>query len=493
MIFISICAYKLITIKAYEMYWSKKVILTSIILLILFIINFIYNLIKDKDKIENMFINIAIPIGVLFIMFMLPTYTPDACSHIWRSYEISTGTFITKVDDNGESKTTVPEILSTYNETKLIKYRDLNEVLSLKDVNDYSKTVKMDSPSKEYSFVFFIGYAIGFLIARILNLNIIIAIFLAKLINFIIVLYLGYLSIKLIPFGKLLMFAYLTIPMMMHQFTAVTADCIMNSIIILFISYTINLSFKKEPLTRKEIVIFLGMTIFIGLSKITYIPILGIGVILAIHRKELTKKQKIMLGIVALMICVMSLAILNIINRNYTNETAQKYLETEGVNSSEQLKGMISNPLKLVKVLTKDLLVNGDFYLFNTIGDYMGWLSIKAPNFLIVAYILLIFSSIFLEENKVALSKGEKIWMIILFVCMVVLIQIGLYIEWTGVGADVVAGVQGRYFLPILILPLLACCLKENYIKLKNPILIVSIFSLLINGAFILNMINFFI
>ena len=103
-----------------------------------------------------MFINFAIPVGILFIIFMLPTYTPDASSHIWKSYEISEGILFTPIDDKGESKTTVPEILSTYRESVLTKYKKLDDILELEsnDSIDSSKTVKVDSPAKDIVLYF---------------------------------------------------------------------------------------------------------------------------------------------------------------------------------------------------------------------------------------------------------------------------------------------------------------------------------------------------
>ena len=49
------------------------------------------------------------------------------------------------------------------------------------------------------------------------------------------------------------------------------------------------------------------------------------------------------------------------------------------------------------------------------------------------------------------------------------LIQLAMYLTFSPVGANFIGGVQGRYFVPIFILPLLCICMKENYIKLKNP------------------------
>lgn len=484
--------YSFITTKVYDGYWSRKVLIYVIISGILASISLIYNCVQDKNKIENMFLNFAIPIGISFIVFMLPTYTPDASSHLWRAYEISGGTLITKIDENGDAKTTVPEIMSINREKVLIKYNKLNDLLNSEEARDYNKTTQVDSPSKGYAFVFFLGYAIGLAIARMLSLNIFVGLLLARLINYIIVLILGYYAIKKIPFGKILLTTYLMIPMMMQQATAFSADSIMNATIILFISYTLYLSFKKEEILKSEKIIFLILSVFVGLSKITYIPLIGIALIIAKRKKEMPKKEVISFAIVTLVICCGSMITLNIFTRGYTNESASGYLENAGVNSEEQLLGIISNPLHFVKVLWNDFKVNGEFYTFNFIGQYLGWLSITVPISYIILYIIILLASIFVEDNKKVLDWKERLWLIILALGMNILVITGMYLEWTGVGSMTVAGVQGRYFLPTTIILLLSICQKENYVKIKYPNVFIPAVSLCINMLFISKVILFF-
>lgn len=491
-IILSIQLFKFITIKSYQGYWSKNILIGIILLGLLAVFILIYNCIKDKKNIEKIFLNFAIPIGIFFITFMLPTYTPDACSHIWKSYEVSEGIFFTKIDENGESKTKVPEALSIYRENILTKYNILEEAMQNDASYDYDKKVQEDSPSKEYCFVFYIGYAIGFFIARIIGLNLFYAIYLAKIVNFIFFLILAYWSIKKIPFGKILLSTYLMIPMMMQQATAVSVDSIMNAIIILFISYTLNLTFKKSPLIAKEKIIYFMLTSLMGIVKAPYIPIIALGFLIVKRRKDITNKEKIIMAILTIIICLGSYFAISQINSGYITEFHKSYLEENGVNSKEQINSIISNPFNYLKILLNNFIVNGDYYIYSSIGDYMGWLSIRAPAHYSIMYILLLIISIFVENNEDTLKISEKVGVIALTIIMGILVVTGLYIEWTRVGENIVAGVQGRYFLPISILGMLALCLKKNYIKIKNINIIIPLCSFLINLLFIRNMILFF-
>lgn len=485
--------YKFITTIEYVGYVSVKSIIVLYISGILAITSLIYNCIKDKDKIENIFLNFAIPVGLLYIVFMIPIYTPDADAHIWKAYEVSEGIFYTPVDENGNALTTVPAILPEINRYTVSEYNVMNNLMQNPEAYNYENATEVDSPAKLYSTVFYIFYAIGFAISRFLGLNMFTAFFLARIINYIVVLAVQYIAIKKIPFGKLLLAIYFLMPMAIHQSTAISMDSIMNALMMLFISYTLNLSLKKDKLKIKEVITFLVLTGFIGLSKLTYIPLIGIGLILAKHRKELNKKQKVLLGILTVIICLCSVLVMNAMTKGYTNASAEEYLTETGVNSEEQLKLMISNPANYLKVLYNDFRVHIDFYLLSCIGEYMGWLTITFPATYVILYVIILFLSIFLEKNEHVLDKMDKIWMLILTIIIYLLIVTALYLEWTKVGAMTIAGVQGRYFLPIFILPLLCLSQKNNYIKMKNVNIIIPLLAAIVNLLFIMQIIRFFL
>lgn len=486
--------YKFITVKSYEGYWSRKILIYLIFTGIVTLGILIYNCIKDKDKIENIFLNFAIPIGLMYAIFMMPTYTPDAGAHIWKAYELSEGIFITKINDEGESLTTVPKALTSYGESILTKYSVLNESKNDELVTDYNTTVDVNTPAKGYFSLFYVIYAVAFLISRTLSLNMIIGLFLARILNYILVLVLGYISIKKIPFGKILLAVYLMIPMMLQQATAISVDSLMNAIIIFFISYILSLMFNNENLKKKEIIILLVLSAFIGLSKVTYIPLLGLGLILLIRKKDLSLKKKILFSVLAVIVCLGSMFALSRATSGFTNnKSIEAYLEEAGVNSQEQINGIIRNPVHYLKVLYNNFKINGTYYLYSCIGEYMGWLTIMSPIQYVYLYIAVLFAAIFVENNSEVLNKKEKIWTFMLALLMDLLIVTGLYIEWSKVNDLIVLGVQGRYFLPVTILMLLCLCQKENYIKIKNPNIVMLVCSSLVNLLFIKQIILFFI
>ena len=104
---------------------------------------------------------------------------------------------------------------------------------------------------------------------------------------------------------------------------------------------------------------------------------------------------------------------------------------------------------------------------------------------------MLLFSP-FLEKNYKELKIGDKLVFIGTFLIIFVLTLTALYVGHSGVGTDIIQGIQGRYFMPVVILLLLCMCGKERYIKLKNVNLIYPILIVFFNANIVGAIINFF-
>ena len=128
----------------------------------------------------------------------------------------------------------------------------------------------------------------------------------------------------------------------------------------------------------------------------------------------------------------------------------------------------------------------------NFIGRDLGRLQINVPEITIYIFMMLLFATPFLEEHKDTLNKFQRIWFVLIFLGMSLIIVTALFMSWTPVGFEYIAGVQGRYFIPIMILILLCMCTKEKYIKFKNINIFYSIIFTLLNISAISTIINFF-
>lgn len=467
-VLMAISVFNLLEIKAECGYFDKIWLIFSGITVLIDIIIIIYNIYKDKKSIEKMFLNVVIPIGILFWIFMIPGQVPDEEAHMIKAYEVSNGILYTKRDENGESKTIVPQDLLEYNHNKMNNYIKLKEQLNQK--TDYLKTVETVSSAQGYTWILYIVPASIMFIARNINLNLLVAIYIARLMNFVVFIILGYYTIKKIPFGKIVTAIYLLMPMMLQQANSCSADVIVNAISLYIISYILYLLFKENRIETKEMIIYCILVIILAVAKYVYIPLIGIGLLL-IFKKNLTKKQKMIFITVSIVLGLVFSIISYIFASKYTSttESMRLYYEEYNVNGAEQIKSIIQSPLNMIKIIKNDWINNLEQYIYMCVGSELAWLDVKPTRILISLYIITLLAATILEKNQYSLKKIEKLWVLMITIGIVGLVQLAMYISFTPLGANFIGGVQGRYFIPVFILPLLCISMKNNYIKSKNP------------------------
>lgn len=457
-----------------------------------FIINIyliIFNIKNNREKVEKIFISFLIPISILYIFFMVPTYVPDEHAHIWKAYEISTGKFVTPIKEDGTATSEIPNFFIKYNVFNIAKY---NKVENVKQIDtNYNDTELVDNPARSYPAILYAFSSIGFLIGRLINLNGIFAIYLARILNTIVFLIFSYYSIKIIPFGKKVLATILFLPMMLQQCTSVSADSFINCISIFYIAYTLKICTNNKKINMKQMVLFSIMSIIISISKITYCPLIGIS-FLFISTKNMNKKtKKIFIPIVIIISAIAALGYYIFMQKYPVVETAQVYMQANNVNQSEQIKYIINNPSILTFILGDSILNSG--YISSMIGLSLGWLDINIHSMYITAFLILLVISSFLDKNEMELKKWQKIWLLMISMASYWLVFIAMYIGWTPVGNDMAWGIQGRYFLPILPLILLVLCKKDGYIKIKNINIYLPIILSLLNILVIFDVFKFFI
>lgn len=457
---LSYVTFRFFIIKNYEGYHSLKHLILMGIFGLAILSILIYNGKVNKGKLEKIVISFLIPIGMLYLVFMLPSQVPDEQSHLRRAYEISEGVLIGRKD----SISVIPKDLKTKIKPNIETYRQFSQ--NLAGGTNYEDKIEAYNSAATYPFILYLFSSIGFLIARIFSLNILLGCYLAKLMNFIVFLVSAYYILKMIPFGKMAMTAIMFMPMFLHQATSTSADCLVNLVIMLFVAFLLHLRFKEEKVKKKEGVILVILGMIIGIVKYVYLPILGLALIL-IPTKNMSKKYKIVLITILFTLSVIAAGGYYIFSGTYET-TFTTYFETNNVNAQEQIKGILTNPLGYLKTLKFTLSNMTETYLYQMIGNLLGWLCISVKNIWIVAYLIVMLASCFIEKNEVTLKTWQKVLLSLIAIGIIILIITGMYITWTRVGNIIVDGVQGRYFIPVAVIVLLCLCKKDNYIKIKN-------------------------
>lgn len=421
---------------------------------------------KYKKNIPIIFLIIAIPISLLYTFFLSPYRIMDESAHIIKNIEMSKGNFISKKDSKNQALVYTPIKINDDTWKVGASYKTL--IHNLKIETDYSAKNYV-RPFWTYTVInmptAYASSGLGFTIGRLLNLNIYVSMYIAKVFNVITFLIIGYVILKLLPSMKLFALVYLLNPMNLQAVSSVGADCFTNLICLLFIAYIINLKFK-DNISNKDCWYLFIIMLLLSTAKFVYFPLF---ILLLLIFKKLNKKQKriILFGVLGSLILTM---ISVYIGLGYKNVFVEKYVGKD-VDPLLQMKYVLTKPWKFVFACFMSLYKYMESYFTKFFGQYLGNYDIKILFTPFVLYLFVFFSSIF-TEKRIKFEKREIIislaTVFILFCCI-----FGVeYLTWTRLYQNIVEGVQGRYFIPFMLLPLIFMNNDKIKVTFKNNNLI---------------------
>ena len=103
--------------------------------------------------------------------------------------------------------------------------------------------------------------------------------------------------------------------------------------------------------------------------------------------------------------------------------------------------------------------------LHQMVGSTLGQLTVNVNSIIVMAYIFMLFYKLTLY-GRIGIDRGREyekcIFGIVIFF-IVLLISTSIYVQWTWVGENLILGLQGRYFISLL-LPLYFMVTKATYI-----------------------------
>ena len=122
------------------------------------------------------------------------------------------------------------------------------------------------------------------------------------------------------------------------------------------------------------------------------------------------------------------------------------YLDANGYTVSF----LINNPTHIVNLFVNTLIHMTPYYVASCIGRSLGWLEITVNKVYIIVYLVLLIAVFFIKKEKNIVGSASVLT-IVLCTISVLFIFVGMAVSWTPIGVYIVQGVQGRYFLPMLL------------------------------------------
>jgi len=307
---------------------------------------------------------------------------------------------------------------------------------------------------KEYGVwsVSYIPSAIGVVLGRGLGLSYMGVFNMGRLFNLLTYAILIFFAIKRIKYGKVLIATIGLIPTSVFMAASYSYDPWVTGFTILGFSYFFAELQEESLLETKNLVIMVGALALGCIPKAIYFPIL-LPLLFMPKRKFKDSKQRkcYYIAIITVGLLLVSSFLLPMIIEGPGTGDARGGSE---VNSTEQIAFILQNPLRYAKILFKFGLEY--IGINNSAGMMQAYAYAGSGTFYGVISLLLIVLA-FLDRGETEKNHYfiKTAGLLGCAVAMVLSIT-ALYISFTAVASDTVAGMQGRYMIPT-IYPALYC------------------------------------
>ena len=315
----------------------------------------------------------------------------------------------------------------------------------------------------------------GIKIGILLNLSPYLIGLLGRITNMITCMLLITLGIKLIPIGKKVMSIILLAPSIISYNSSLSADGLIIATTFLLVSLVIKFMYEKTKMNWKWYILLLVIVAFVSTCKAAYLPIIGILIFIPYECFK-NKKNKwiytISLILFGITFSLLWISVGNIVIPNSGEITGiHKYIHFVVV---------------LINTLSRDFMS----YIENIFaGDYMYQRQLAPYRIIPATYIVITILSIFNEKSDLKVRTIEKVILATISLMVIALIAYALFTGNTAATEHFINGIQGRYFVPILLF--IPFFMKNSRFKIKEENLFDI--SLILNFAVLTNMIQIFV
>ena len=398
-------------------------------------------------------------VGSIPLVLLTPPFqVPDEVQHFYRAYQLSEFRIRAEVQ-NGVAGGTLPDSLPQLANSSVYTQDGMHYPPTPSPI---SKTLKLASiplnasarrfvairGSAGYSPLPYLPQVLAMVVGRWFGLGPLYLLYLGRLFNCLAALGLAGLAVYLMPVAAELIMVVGLLPMSLYLYASLSPDAAVISCALLFTALSFSASTRGKWEVWELAVAAAAGAVFCSVKPV-YAPILLAGVVPGLLRRgnvaNVIRSHVILLG-AALGVAAGWLELA---------KSSMASTVGEG-HPALQMSFVLHQPISFMRALVHSLgILPATRRYIEMVGDF-GWLTVPFPAVFFFVYLLPLVN--FLIVWKVGTRGSEKrsvpcaVWYLALAVASAFLVMTALYIVSTQVGGNEVTGVQGRYFIPILVL-----------------------------------------
>lgn len=436
------------------MYWKKWSVFGAGLIYLLLVGTY-FLLAVFRKKTENVFLFSGAVLAVIYLLLLPPMSVPDEEVHFKAAY-----TYANQLMGKDTEAGRVLMDKEDYQALKLFKSTpSLSEYDTLKE--NIGKSGRIEG-TKEVHYsdtqapaVTYLPGIIGIVIGRLLGLNGILVIVLGRLCSILFYLFTMYWFIRLMPCGKAAAFIIAILPMTIQQCCSYSYDSVVIEVVFLYLAVLFGLLYRKEKIQRYHVVLYVIFMIIMAMSKGgTYMPLCLLTIMIPADRFKDKKQKWIFTGSMATIAVVAflssTLSYVLYVASPTAEQAATSYLEGEAYGAA----GLLEDPMNFICLLTRILFLSGDGFVETMLGMQLSWLNVFVSRIVIYGMLFMMILSIQqVKEKDGSQFEVTTVQKVSYAVCMVLsagMVFVSMFMSWTPKNSTAIAGVQGRYFLPLL-------------------------------------------
>jgi uncharacterized membrane protein len=402
----------------------------------------------------KVFLVVGLVWGLVLVFLVPPLQNFDELSHYYRAWSVAEGQLQVPAGGIVPVPRSVADLPAHFPYVAIATHQQKPSTSAIRNLiwqPITGGTVPSSSFAADYFPLGYVPQATGITLARLMGHSPLLSIYLGRLANLLVSLMLVAFALKLLPYGRAIMFVLALFPLTMLQMASLSPDALLISGTFFFVALALHYSQKLCLDWMHGIALALTAALVLN-AKPGYAALSLL--VFVIPPSRFASRSRYFATVAATIGVTVVLAGLIMVTAPDSSQVNAMMLGANNkIDPGAQVANIVHHPLTLVRVLDTTMGTVSLLLARNAVGDY-AWGQLPVSDSVAIIGWLAVLAVLFLRE-RVPIRPWQRLVLIGLSLLGTVIVTVGLYVTWTPVGGPSVLGIQGRYYYPFALMGLL--------------------------------------
>jgi hypothetical protein len=298
-----------------------------------------------------------------------------------------------------------------------------------------------------YAPVSYVPQGLGMLVARPFAASPVVPFYAGRLANLAFFAIVVALAMRIAPIHSSVLFLAAASPMALFVAASLSADAVLNAVCLVYVALVFSIALVDRRVRGLEIGGLVALPVAIALSKHAYAPLCLLALMIPAERFGGRRWRLAVIGVgtaaALLAAAAWTVAASPLLEPIPGHVSAYPDLR------EARTRLVLGDPFGFLEKLLRTLRVHGPRYALQLVG-VLGWLEVPLPASILYAYLLALVAAAIADGASVTLALRQRAVVAATTAATVVTIFAALYLVWGSPSENVLEGVQGRYFVPLV-------------------------------------------